>query len=289
MIKTCYGILNYNRPIPYNGIINKIPIQGQKDIILCTNNTEKLKDYENGKVNFKVINIESNVAKCKNAMLKYALENGYNYCFLIEDDIKIIENNVFNGYIYLLECYDYAVTMFGYGSENKNKVIGNKNNPAVIIKLENNKYIFSNRQPCSSFMVFKLTEDMVFFDERLEMLETEFLTKDLKKKGKIPFNGFFIDLPESWKYFMKTTDVTVRIKNNDLIKQDLQVRGGGISWDNNGDAFFEHIINKTVEAKLKLENIFIKIQPEQKENKTPVIKLFDDEIEEPKVIKLFDY
>lgn len=39
------------------------------------------------------------VGKSKNIALKYFLDKGYNHIFLLEDDVEIIDNNIFNFYI----------------------------------------------------------------------------------------------------------------------------------------------------------------------------------------------
>lgn len=216
--RVCYGILNYNRKLE-NDYFNLIPFTN--DIVVCTNNDSLNQIYPN----IKTIKANPSCAISKNLILKYAVENNYDYCFIIEDDLKILDFNVFQMYIDLSETYNCAMLFYGFhGNVNKNKLRCGIFNPSVIIKIDNNRTIFVNRNVGGGLMCFRLSEKMTMYDEKLQFFENEYLAYDMSISKEIPFNGFFIDVFESYNYFSRFDLPTVRVKDQKYGLDDLKLR-----------------------------------------------------------------
>lgn len=110
MSKIGLGIVTCDRPDFLNKCIESI----------CTSNIDVRAIVNDGKVdvkhnNFHVIKNEENlgVGKSKNRLLKYLYEQGCDYIFLLEDDMLVLDNDVFKKYI---EAYKASgIHHFNYG------------------------------------------------------------------------------------------------------------------------------------------------------------------------------
>lgn len=230
----CFGILNWNRDIPTNTIINKIPSMFYKDIVLCTNQNSTSKSL-------KTIEATENVAASKNKILKYALDNGYKYCFIIEDDLKILDNTIFDKYISLLNDFDLNLVMYGFNK--RSLVLDEKPNPSMLIRVSENKTIAVTRFPCGGCMCFRVFSGMTLFDERLLVSENDMLTVQMKKDGNSKYNGFFLDWENSWNYFKRLDVGRSRKKTAEYFNNDNAIIGK-VSLDSDADGFLNSIIDK---------------------------------------------
>ena len=94
-MKVLYSLLNWKR-FDKQMVKSLSKIQ-KEDILICTDD----KTRWNQKL-YKFIDAEESIAASKNKILKYALENGYTHCFIIEDDVAIevkTTNNVQNKHL----------------------------------------------------------------------------------------------------------------------------------------------------------------------------------------------
>ena len=232
-MKVSYFILNWDRDVKdvKKNIATKIP--GEKPIVF----TNQVSAWNGVKCIKDVFEADESVAKTKNKMLKYAKEElKSDFCFIIEDDIDVKDKSGFEQYISLMKKYKLPVAMFGYSAA-PNTVLNNRPNPITIINDGRGRSLYINRYPCGSMTCFKISEDLKFFDERLQMFETEFLMEDIFQKNESNdlknLFGFYFDITESWKFFKRRETVnngqrtripTVRNKNKTLVEQDFEVR-----------------------------------------------------------------
>jgi len=236
MSKILFGILNWNRPSNnVKKLLNKV---GTHDKLVVTDKP--------GEFKVQTIVAKPNIAASKNLILNHAIQLRYDYCFIIEDDVKVVDNTSFEKYINLMEFFNLNFVMYGF--DGTNTVLKSKPNPALTLTspTTNNTFLV-NRFPCSSVMGFKVSADMVLFDERLQMLETEYYALDSFKRKLIPFNGFYFDLNNSWNYFSRTDDVKLRQKTNDLVRIDVDTRKEKIDVSNNIDEVMTYVIKKMEE------------------------------------------
>lgn len=234
-MKILFGILNYfeNRSDYVKKNLQKL--SDKKDDVLILSNIK----YDK----FKTLPIENkNVAQCYNEFLKYAQDNVYEYCIIIEDDLKLLDKGIILSYINMLEKYSLSFAMYGF--HNQNKVLGFKPNPCLIIKTTDFEVLNFTRYVCGGFSVFKITPDMLFFDEKLQVLELqEYADRSVNNK-KIPFNGFFFDINESWKHFDRYDTTNSRCKNKELVEADIKILGKTFKLENNADLLINFIREK---------------------------------------------
>lgn len=233
MKKIIYSILNWNRNI--EPTLYSLP--KSNDIIICSNSNV---NYDN----IYHISAESNVAASKNKIIQKAKELNGDYLFIIEDDIKILNTEIFNLYISKLEEHNLGVIFYGYG--NKLNTALNKPNPLFKIKVGENREEWFNRYPVSSLVCINLHNN-ISFDETLLLLEFDVYMYEAFKNKNIPFNGFYFEVPNSYDYIEKLNYPTERIKTQELIQKDkniLKQKNIELKLDGNADPIVNYLKQK---------------------------------------------
>lgn len=90
------GIVTYNRPAYFQKIFATIPLQSVDEIVVVNDGLPYKQE-----IPVKLIQHDTNkgVGISKNDALRYLIEQGCEHLFLMEDDIMIKDNNVFQKYI----------------------------------------------------------------------------------------------------------------------------------------------------------------------------------------------
>jgi hypothetical protein len=239
--KVLYAILNYNRdPKLVMEIVENLPKDSH--IVLATNQKNRFNDYKNKFKNILNIKGDKNISSSKNKLLRYSKNEGYEYCFIIEDDLIIKDNSAFEKYINLMERFEIKYCFYGF--DNRNIVLDGKKNPCMEIKLGEDDYLHICRYPCSTLLCFKIEKNMPLFNESIYSLENEEITQRLKDAGFINFNGFFIDLFESWKYFGRSDVPREKNISDEIGKRDMKILNSYITFDTNSQEFLDYIKSK---------------------------------------------
>lgn len=236
-MKVLYSLLNWKR---YDkDMLKSLSKIQNEDILICTDD----KSRWNEKI-YKCIDADDSIAVSKNNILRYALANGYTHCFIMEDDIFIKDKIIFIEYIQTMERFNLNIMMYGFHN-NMNKVLNGKINPCMLISVKNQTPYCINRFPCSGLILFRVFEDMTYFDERLIVMEHDFLLHDMFVQQTYQFNGFIFDVYDSWKKIGKIS--MDRIKKTDpiAIVHDKEVRNvTELAMSSNGDEVIHYMIQK---------------------------------------------
>lgn len=110
MSKIGLGIVTCNRPDFLSKCIESIDLTKIDEKIIVNDGTDDVKHNE-----FTIIKNEKNlgVGKSKNKLLKYLFDRGCDYIFLLEDDMLILDNDVFN--MYIQASNKSGIQHFNYG------------------------------------------------------------------------------------------------------------------------------------------------------------------------------
>lgn len=230
MKKIIYSILNWNRNV--EPTLYSLP--KADNVILCSNSNVH---YDN----IYHILADSNVAKSKNNIIKKAKELQGDYLFIIEDDIKILNTEIFNLYISKMQEYNLGVIFYGYGGK-LNRAL-NKPNPIFKIKVGEDREEWINRYPVSSFCCIDLNND-ILFNESMLLLEFDVYIYSCYKANKIPFNGFYFDIPNSYNYLERLSCDTERVKTQEIIQKDkilLKSENIELKLDSNADPLVDYL------------------------------------------------
>lgn len=197
MSKIGVGIITYNRPDFFDQCLNSIDSKKINNLIVVNDGTP----YKS--VNAPLIQHEKNqgVGKSKNSAFKFLLEKGCDHIFLIEDDIIIKNNNVFDAYIDASNTTGIKHMMYGYhGPANKKNGIPN---PRYIFDYGNNMKIAMNQHCVGAFCYYTrdVLENVGLNDETFinawEHVEHSYR---IVKTGYLPSYWWWPDIKNSSEY-----------------------------------------------------------------------------------------
>ena len=247
--KVVYGILNWNRDI--TSVVEPIL---DEDIILCTNVDNNIDlmcapesvESEPSSQIF-TIKADSNIAKCKNDIIKMAKEQKYRWLVLMEDDIIIKDKTVVERYIEEMTRFNLGLIFYGY-HKGSNCVLDGVPNPGIITKIGDSDEDVLNfcRFPCGAFIVIDLEKNDQLFDEDLVCLELEEYMQRCANEKIIQFNGFFLDISNSSSYFDVSNSDRNRIKTKeavDLDKKGLTEKKAELKLEANADVLINWIVD----------------------------------------------
>jgi GT2 family glycosyltransferase len=164
------GIITCNRPDFLNNLLSSISACKIDNCIVINDGRE----IENLKIssNFKYIHNSTNIGVCKskNKAMNYLLEEGSDYIFIIEDDMKIKDINIFTEYINAYKKTGIQHMMFGYhGPANKGNISYGKPQPRKIFDYGDIKIALNGH--CVGSFCFYTRESLVkegLYDEEFD-------------------------------------------------------------------------------------------------------------------------
>ena len=186
---------------------------------------------------FFIINNKENigVGKSKNKLLKHLYDKGCDYIFILEDDMLILDNNVFNKYIEAHKASNIHHFNYGPGSpfnrkQNMEFDLHNRHeldqhsepNPRKIIDYGNDVKIslFQHTVAMFSFFTRKVIEEVGYIDEDFyNAWEHVDHTYRIIKAGYHPPFWYFADLYDSHKFL---TEAPEAIDNSSIANDSEQ-------------------------------------------------------------------
>ncbi len=213
------GIVTCNRPEFVSKCIESIDLKMVDEKVIVNDGTIKV-DY----TDFFIINNEKNigVGKSKNKLLKHLYDKGCDYIFILEDDMLILDNNVFNKYIEAHKASNIHHFNYGPGSpfnrkQNMEFDLHNRHeldqhsepNPRKIIDYGNGVKIslFQHTVAMFSFFTRKVIEEVGYIDEDFyNAWEHVDHTYRIIKAGYHPPFWYFADLYDSHKFLTEAPE-----------------------------------------------------------------------------------
>lgn len=196
------GIITYKRPQYFKKLISTIPFD-KIDNIVVVNDDPEVEPCNCPDLQYHEIINDKNygVGISKNKALKYLIDNGCTHLFLIEDDVEIIDENVFDIYIKTAKRSGIHHLSFGHvGGPLKKQIKGTRDYiDGTGIQMYHN--------PQGSFCYFNsnIINKFGYFDEEyknaFEHVDYEYT---LVKAGLLPAFWWFPDVKDSHKLVMIT-------------------------------------------------------------------------------------
>lgn len=191
------------------------------------------------------------VAKTKNKALKHLYDADCEHIFLMEDDIYIKDNKVFDAYIQASK--DTGIQHFNFsqhGMMNK-KWPGGTPNPKHIIDYGNSRVAFyTHCVGAFSYYSRKSLEEVGYMDEKYyNACEHVDHTYKIIKEGLHPPFWYFADIDESWKYLgdeewsLEQSKISSKSDHQEIMKNADKV-------------FFKKHNHLPVQTPLQPENVF---------------------------------
>ena len=199
------GITTYNRLGYLRGLIHSlVPCEKYIDELIVVNDGGETPNWD--LPYGKWIDNEHNmgVGKSKNKALKYLHEAGCKYMFLIEDDVKILDTQVFKKYIEASKRSNIQHFNFAFhGLDNYHNGL-----PAIKLKVEYSPTVavclYPNVYGAFSFYTKKCIDEVGYMDEYYyNAMEHVDHTMEIIKAGMHPPFRWFADIADSNLYIQE--------------------------------------------------------------------------------------
>lgn len=202
MEKIGIGIITYKRPQYFKKLISTIPFDRVNDVVVVNDDPSAEPCDCPDKEYHEIINEQNfGVGISKNRALKYLIDQGCTHLFLIEDDVEIIDPNVFDVYIKTAKRSGIHHLAFGHvGGSLKKQIKGTR-------KYIDGSGIQMYHNPQGSFCYYNanIIKKIGYLDETyknaFEHVDHEY---QLVKAGLLPAFWWFPDVLDSHKYVMIT-------------------------------------------------------------------------------------
>ena len=204
-MKIGVGVLTCNRPEFLKNLVESLlPCRNLISELIIVNDGNKIEGF-NPPYGILIDNpTNEGVGKSKNKALKYLIEKECGYIFLIEDDMLIIDKNIFTEYINASIETGIKHFMFGYhGPANKNNISGGKPCPRTIIQYKLGRKIALNTHCVGSFCMYTLDslKQVGLIDETYKNTwEHISHSYDLVNAGYAPGYWWWPDIANSTEY-----------------------------------------------------------------------------------------
>jgi len=276
------GLLTYNRPDYYGKVYSSLPF-GRFSKLVVVNDGEDTyvpspATGQFDQTGYPVIygKTQRGIAWAKNQALKNLIERGCEHIFLIEDDVIIKDDDVFDAYI------EHAQT-FGIHHLNFLKVAGNEKTLKYEYHAPNGCALgfYHNPQGAFSYFNANIIKKLGYFDEEymnaFEHIDFEY---NLSKNNVCPPFWYFPDVLDSEKYLetIEGSDENSTITNKDQYKDNWE---RSAKWFINKHGYFTNQIPdvgiKGLEKSLKfLETTYSKKKAVNADKKLSIIIPYRD-------------
>jgi len=259
-VKIGAAIITCNRPTFLKKCFNSIP-KNKLDELVIINDGEKIaeNDYTSATC------IDSNgvgVGKAKNIAFKYLLDKQCDVIFIIEDDMLIIRDDIFDAYIAAYKETGIHHFLFGYhGPANKNGISGGEPKPRRVIEYPSGLKIALNQHCVGAFCMYtreSLQDVGLFNNEFHNAFEHVHHSYLLCKKGYCVEYWWWPDIANSLEYIQEqacsehNSSIRPRTDWQDNIKKGFEVfeRIEGVNPVRVPDSSTADVIKKLKDIKL---------------------------------------
>ena len=210
MHKIGAAVITYNRPEYFKRCINSIPALDQLVVVndgnpydssLYPNTVKELIQHTHNK----------SVGVSKNEAMRYLIQTGCDSIFLIEDDMLIKNEKVFEDYIKLASATGIWHLNFGYHGPANRKPDGTKN-PRLVVEYKNDLKLALNPNCVGavSYYLRGVIKNVGYMDEKFNNAwEHVEHTYRIIKAGLHPPFWWFADLANSDEYIQEQASSTV--------------------------------------------------------------------------------
>jgi GT2 family glycosyltransferase len=226
------GIITCNRPDYLDSLLNSlIPCNDVIDELVVVNDGKPVTGLNLVKGTWLDNKINLGVGKTKNKALKYLIEKQCDYIFLIEDDVVILDKNVFQRYIEASKISGIQHFNYGPGTPFNRKQTehfdlhnrhelnqSSEPNPRLVIDYETVKIaLYTHVAGMFSFFTNEVLQRVGYFDERFyNAWDHVDHTYRIIKAGYHPPFWWFADLENSHKLLSEAKN---SISNSAIAKQ----------------------------------------------------------------------
>tara|TARA_R110002050_G_scaffold6130_10_gene25997 strand:+ start:338 stop:1159 length:822 start_codon:yes stop_codon:yes gene_type:complete len=206
MSKVGVGIITCNRKDFYEKCLSTVKLaagNGAVDEIVVINDGDVYEDNNKDGLEYVQHDVNVGVGISKNEAMKLLLEKGCEHIFIMEDDIFVMNDNVFSKYIKAAQESGVWHLMFGYhGPANKNPDT-KLPVPRLVMKYDNGVSLAFNRHCVGAFCYYHkaVLNNVGLMDERyINAWEHVSHSLSIVEAGLLPGYWWWPDIANSWDY-----------------------------------------------------------------------------------------
>jgi glycosyltransferase involved in cell wall biosynthesis len=165
-MKIGVAIITCNRPVMFSKCLNSIPIHKIDEFVVVNDGSDATEETSAHLIKTN----GSGVGVAKNAAMQHLLDKDCDYIFIIEDDMLIKRDDIFDAYIAASKRTGIQHMMFAYhGPANKNGISGGPPCPRVVIEYSQDLKIALNEH-CVGAMCMYTKESL----QAVGLFDTQF-------------------------------------------------------------------------------------------------------------------
>ena len=196
------GVSTCNRPEMLNTLLESLDSCNFNHLVIVNDGDSKLESLPSGiEISATVIDNENNlgVGMCKNMQMKHLLDQQCEHIFLLEDDMEIINNDLFDIYIAVAERT--GVKHLNYCLHGEDNKLNGKANPKIVVDYGDVKIsLYHNIYGALSYYHSTVLDEVGLMDEEYNnAMEHVDHTMQIIKAGHHPPFRWFADVTDSHK------------------------------------------------------------------------------------------
>lgn len=221
MNKTGLVVTTYNSEKWFQELYNTIPFKYLQETVIVNGGRPYLKNYKN---TFWIQHSTNHgAARARIDGINYLLNKGIEHIFIIEDDMLLLNNNVFNAYVEA--SLETGLKYFCFCSNARGNGTPDNRTPAEVVEYKNTKIAFyremNNEFTYHHADIFK---KIGFYDTTFTHLwDVEFVYRVLTDKNYGCGFRYFPDIFNSDKYIMNHPDSINNSRTNANNKRDREL------------------------------------------------------------------
>lgn len=195
------GVSTCNRPEMLNTLLESLEPCIFDHLVIVNDGDSDLELPAGIEINATVIDNEKNigVGMCKNIQMKHLLECQCEHIFLLEDDMEIVNNDLFE--IYIAVAMETGVKHLNYCLHGEDNKSGGEPNPKIIVDYGDVKMsLYHNIYGALSYYHAPVLQEVGLMDEEYNnAMEHVDHTMQIIKAGYHPHFRWFADVTDSHK------------------------------------------------------------------------------------------
>lgn len=203
------GITTYNSEPYFKALYESLPLTLIDELVVVNGGTPYEGVYKSNWIQHTINKFPS---VCRNECIKYLLENGCEHIFIIEDDMVILDENIFNEYIRVSKLTGLKYLCHASFSEGSGP--RNARTPRIVIDYPDNTKLAFYPNMCNEFTYhhYSAFEIAGIYDENMrEAFDVELAYRESFYNYSSLF-WWFADIVDSDKYIMNNPTAVSRLQ-----------------------------------------------------------------------------
>lgn len=205
------GIVTYNSEEYYKALYNSLPLKAI-DVLVTVNGGNKYKNEYTGNWIQHSENVYPSI--CRNDCINFLLQRDCEHIFIIEDDMILKADDIFEKYIQASK--ETGIRYFSFVSTSWDSGTPDKRTPRITVEYKNNVSISLYKNMCNEFTYHHKTcyEKTGLYDTKFrDPFDIDLAYRESRQNYATPF-WWFADITGSDKLIMNNPNAVSRLQND---------------------------------------------------------------------------